>query len=248
MTQELGFFVDIPAEEYHKDKNVVGHSALVELLKSPKRYQSSLFEGRVVTEAMEFGTAFHMRVLEPEIFEKTYVVKPKFDRRKTSEKEAEAAWDEENKDKKGITESDLQELHSMFYSLMDEPHIAVMINNSYREKSLFWTDEETGIDCRIRPDLLVYDDKERIIAIADLKSTQNASKERFRREIADRGYDLQAAFYSDQVSRVLGRKIPFYLIPIESNKPYCAASYEVGDLTMEVGREKSSHYTQVPGF
>ena len=239
MFDELGMFVDMPAEEYHSNPNVVGHSALVSLLQSPKRYRASLLTGRTVTEAMEFGTAFHTRVLEPELFEKTYVVKPKFDRRKSADKEAEAAWDAQNEGKKTITESGLSDLNGMFESIMEEPHIEVMVNNSYREKSFFWTDEETGIECRIRPDLLVYDAQtKKIIAVADLKSTQNASKERFKKEISDRGYDLQAAFYADAVSGILGRAIPFFLIPVESVSPFCAASYEVGSLTMEVGRKK----------
>lgn len=239
MFDELSMFVDMSAEEYHSNPDVVGHSALVSILQSPKRYRASLLEGRTVTEAMEFGTAFHTRVLEPELFEQTYVVKPKFDRRKTADKEAEAAWDAKNEGKKAISESGLKDLGGMFESIMEEPHIEVMIKNSYREKSFFWTDEDTGIDCRIRPDILVYDAQtKKIIAVADLKSTQNASKEKFRKEISDRGYDLQAAFYADAISEALGRAIPFYLIPVESVFPFGAASYEVGSVTMEVGRKK----------
>ena len=239
MFDELGMFVDIPAEEYHSNPNVVGHSALVEILQSPKQYRASMLMGRNVTDAMKFGTAFHARVLEPDYFEKNYVTKPKFDRRKTADKEAEAEWEANNKNKISIQAEELKSIHGMFESLMEESHIAVMINNSYREKSFFWTDEDTGIECRIRPDLLVHDENTgEIVAVADLKSTQSASKERFRKEISNRGYDLQAAFYSDAISGAIGRRVPFYLIPVETAYPHCAASYEVGPITLEVGRKK----------
>jgi hypothetical protein len=36
MSDDLSMFIDMPADEYHSDPAVVGHSALVSLLHSPK--------------------------------------------------------------------------------------------------------------------------------------------------------------------------------------------------------------------
>lgn len=239
MSDDLSMFIDMPADEYHSNPAVVGHSALVSLLHSPKHYFADLGCGRKVTPAMEFGTAFHTQVLEPERFNAEFVTKPKFDLRTNVGKEKSAAWDAENPGKTIISEADKESIEGMFAALMERDDIAVKIRNSYREKSLFWTDEDTGIECRIRPDLLVYEEGSgQIIAIADLKSAQNASKAKFAKEIGDRGYDLQAAFYSDAISKTLGRRIPFFLIPVESAHPHGVASYEVGPVTMEVGRKK----------
>ena len=96
MSDDLSMFIDMPADEYHSDPAVVGHSALVSLLHSPKHYYADLQRGRKVTPAMEFGTAFHTQVLEPERFAVEFVVKPKFDLRTTVGKENSAAWDAEN--------------------------------------------------------------------------------------------------------------------------------------------------------
>ena len=239
MSDDLSMFIDMPADDYHSNPAVVGHSALVSLLHSPKHYFADLGRGRKVTPAMEFGTAFHTQVLEPERFNAEFVTKPKFDLRTNVGKEKSAAWDAENPGKTIISEADKESIEGMFAALMERDDIAVTIRNSYREKSLFWTDEDTGIECRIRPDLLVYEEGSgQIIAIADLKSAQNASKAKFAKEIGDRGYDLQAAFYSDAISKTLGRRIPFFLIPVESAHPHGVASYEVGPVTMEVGRKK----------
>lgn len=239
MSDDLSMFIDMPADEYHSDPAVVGHSALVSLLHSPKHYYADLQRGRKVTPAMEFGTALHTQVLEPERFAVEFVVKPKFDLRTTVGKENSAAWDAENPGKTIISEADKESIEGMFAALCERDDIALKIRNSYREKSFFWTDEDTGIECRIRPDLLIFDEiTGEIIGAADLKSAQNASKAKFAREIGDRGYDLQAAFYSDAISEALGRRIPFFLIAVESSYPHGVASYEVGPVTMEVGRKK----------
>lgn len=239
MSDDLCMFIDMPADEYHSDPAVVGHSALVSLLHSPKHYHAAMMRGRKATDAMEFGTAFHTQVLEPERFAAEYVVKPKFDLRTNVGKEGSAAWDAENPGKTIISEADRVAIEGMFDALTERTDIARTIQNSYREKSYFWTDEDTGIACRLRADLLVRDEwTGEIIAIADLKSTQDASKARFSKEIANRGYDLQAAFYADAVSSALGRSIPFFLIPVESAYPHGVASYKVGPTTMEVGRKK----------
>ncbi|MEZ4179884.1 PD-(D/E)XK nuclease-like domain-containing protein, partial [Salmonella enterica] len=127
--------------------------------------------------AMEFGTSFHTQVLEPERFAAEYVVKPKFDLRTNVGKEGSAAWDAANPGKTIISEADRVAIEGMFDALTERTDIARTIQNSYREKSYFWTDEDTGIACRMRADLLVRDEwTGEIIAIADLKSTQDASK------------------------------------------------------------------------
>ena len=48
--------------------------------KSPLAFQWALRHPREETEAMAFGTAFHLALLEPELFQESYVVAPEIGR------------------------------------------------------------------------------------------------------------------------------------------------------------------------
>lgn len=237
MSDDMSMFIDIPADEYHADKSVIGHSGLLTLLRSPMHYDHSLMSPRIVTPGMEFGTALHTFVLEPEKFDATHIVSPKFDRRKTEDKAKFAEWEVLAAGKTVITEEEKARLQNMHEAMRAHRGIATWLDESKREMSLFWTDFETGVKCRIRPDLLLLDELGNIQGIADVKSTLNASKAEFGKEIANRGYDLQAAFYSDGVSQAIGREVPFYFIPVESTAPHGVALYRAGQATIEAGRE-----------
>ena len=58
------------------------------------------------TNAMSFGTLVHTMFLEPEQFEKEFVIAPKFDRRTKAGKEEAAAWEEANTGKMLVTDED----------------------------------------------------------------------------------------------------------------------------------------------
>lgn len=230
--------VDIPASEYHSDKEVVGHSALVEMLRSPAHFWHRLNETIEPTPAMEFGTAVHMAVLEPDRFRDSYAVCPKFDRRTKEGKALALAWEEANIGKKAIDQDAMAALVHMREAIQNHVQAAELMTSSVTEQSYFWTDRETGIKCRIRADLLRLSANGSIMAIGDLKTTLDASRDKFARTIADRGYDLQAAFYVDGIKHLTGREVPFYLLPVESNAPHGVALYRVGSKSIEVGRAK----------
>src|SRR5260221_14129750 len=75
-----GVFTNLSNEEYHADKNSISRSALMDFDKSGYTYWAKHLNPdrpkKDATKQMELGTAFHTLILEPAIFEKTYVVKP----------------------------------------------------------------------------------------------------------------------------------------------------------------------------
>ena len=87
-----------------------------------------------------------------------------------------------------------------------------------------------------------------ILAIIDLKTTKDASKESFRRSIDDYGYDLQAAFYTDAVKMAIGREVPFYFLVVESDAPHSVRLYRIGQASIEVGRRKYRMALQLLGL
>jgi hypothetical protein len=69
-------------DSYYNDTEYVSNSMLNNLTgKSPEYFKHMLDNPQPATPAMKFGSALHMNVLQPEEFEKHYVVSPKFDKR-----------------------------------------------------------------------------------------------------------------------------------------------------------------------
>ncbi len=221
----------LPIQVYHSSE-AISHSGIVQLLKSPEHYLQYKIGSVEPTPAMEFGLAFHGFILEPEVFSKDYVLAPKFDRRTKEGKETAAKWDVENAGKTPLTAEQMDTLAAMRVSVFNHAGAARMLNDGEAETSLFWTDDYTGLPCRIRPDWMCE------YGMADLKSCCGASKDVFSKAIANLGYDVQAAFYTDGMKAVTGKSVNFYFIAVEKNAPFSTACYIASQEMIEVGRAK----------
>ncbi|MBV7542145.1 PD-(D/E)XK nuclease-like domain-containing protein [Acidovorax sp. sic0104] len=242
---------DMPASAYHASP-AVGHSALVKLMRSPAHFRHYLDSAHAPTPAMEFGTALHMAVLEPDLFDEAYTESPKFDRRTTAGKADAAAWEAANAGKKPLTEDQMEMLKIMQRMIGQHTLASKYISEGAKEKSFFWTDAETGIHCKFRPDVLLLDGGEAvtlnqamqvgaepyIVGQLDLKSTLDASEGAFQRQITRMGYDVQAGFYTDPLSEWLQRDVPFRFLAIENSAPHGVALYKAGPRTLRNGRSK----------
>ena len=221
----------LPIQVYHSGE-AISHSGIVQLLKSPEHYLQYKTGSVEPTPAMEFGSAFHSFILEPEAFSKGYVLAPKFDRRTKEGKETAAKWDVENAGKIPLTAEQMDTLAAMRVSVFNHAGAARMLNDGEAETSLFWTDDYTGLPCRIRPDWMCK------YGMADIKSCCGASKDVFSKAIANLGYDVQAAFYTDGMKAVTGRSVSFHFIAVEKNAPFSTACYIASQEMIEVGRAK----------
>ena len=225
------FVRNLKITEYHAGEEI-SHSGIVKLLKSPEHYLQYKSGEDDPTPAMEFGSAFHAFILEPEAFAKGYVLAPKFDKRTKEGKELAAKWDEENAGKTSLTAEQMDTLLAMQKSVFSHNGAAGMMLTGEAESSLFWTDELTGLKCRIRPDWLFAG------GMADVKSCISASKSDFAKAAANLGYDIQAAFYIDGMKAVTGKTVDFFFAAVEKTAPYSTACYKASQEMIEVGRAK----------
>jgi hypothetical protein len=189
---------------------------------------------------MEFGTAVHTSILEPDNFARDYVVAPKFNRRTKEGKAAAEAWEAANAGKTPLTADQMAAIEQMVASVKQHAGVARLLSSGLTEMSGFWVNKETGIECKCRPDFLAVekDRPEQVTAIVDVKTCVDASADGFARAIATLGYDVQAAFYQDGLKALTGRAIPFYFIAVEKDAPYAVACYKASDEVIEVGRSK----------
>ena len=110
----------------------------------------------------------------------------------------------------------------------------MLLQGGKPEVSVFWQDEDTGEECRCRPDY--WNDGYNIIV--DLKTTQDASPTGFAKSIANYRYHVQAAFYMQGVYAATG-KYPerFVFIAIEKEAPFAVGVYEIDADALALGRE-----------
>jgi len=189
------------------------------------------------TEALQFGRAYHKLMLEPDDFDNEFIVSPKFDRRT---KDGKAAYEEFIKKAEGkevINEETYQKLLEMQKALYDTPFVKLLIKGEH-EKSFFWTDEQTGIPCKCRPDSFGQI-KDQYVAI-DLKTTKDAETDHFMRDALKLGYDIQACHYCEGLEATYKKPFKFIFIAQEKTAPYLVNVLEADDYFMASGRELRS--------
>jgi len=186
------------------------------------------------TPALKFGRAYHKFMLEPYDFGNEYIVSPKFDRRTKEGKEAYAAFEKESEGKEVIDEETYNKLVDMREVLYKTPYVKKLIDGKH-EKSFFWTDEKTGIRCKIRPDSFGKFGSQNIIV--DLKTTQNAETSAFMKSALKFNYDVQAAHYTAGLEAIYGKEYTFIFIAQETTAPYLVNVLQADPYFMANGRE-----------
>ena len=123
-----------------------------------------------------------------------------------------------------ITEEMFEQIDAMRNALLATPFVNKLIYGEH-ETSFFWTDELTGLKCKVRPDSINHNLK----IIVDYKTTDCAETEHFMRQAIRLGYDLQASYYLDGVKANLecsecnNKGIGYYDY---KNKLYCKSCLE----------------------
>lgn len=180
------------------------------------------------------GNLAHCAVLEPEEFERRYVVGPDLNRNTKAWKEFVA----ENADRIAIQSDQYETSIRQAVSVRALPEIGEALQNGKPEVSAFWTDEETGVLSRCRPDW-VNDCGDAGVILLDLKTYSIASPHEFRKQVARKRYDVQAAFYSDGYAAASARPVlGFVFVAVETEYPFAANAFMLDEESLESGRQK----------
>jgi hypothetical protein len=192
-------------------------------------------EGDKDTPAKAFGRAFHCAILEPNEFGKRYVVLPEDAPDKPTERMLNAMkrnansqaridywheWEIYAQNRTTLVANDYERAQRMGESVRKHPIASGLILSGHREATFRWTDERTGLQCKMRAD---YFEPEEFIL--DVKSAENASKDGFARAITNYLYDLAAAHYVDGVTRCGQRIRRFIFLACEHQPPYVCQPY-----------------------
>lgn len=232
---ELKGLQDLSPELYHNRLCPgISKSHLQEILKSPEHYQEWLKNPKT-SPAMEFGSACHTAVLEPELFKERfahYPNTPEFEGRSKAAIQARLEFDQAHSGKTILDLEDFQRIGCILESVYSDDNASKLLKG-LKEKSFFWTDQKTGILCKARPDVLNVEN----LVMTDFKTISDSSLETFERSVANYGYYIQAAFYSEGVNQYLQKEIQdFVFVCVESKAPYKVKIRRLSDQAIELGK------------
>ena len=232
----LGVFPDLDNDDYHSDA-AIGSSGLKKFLVSPLHYWSAFLDPEREpkdTKHFRIGRAWHCAVFEPREFPVRYVTMPEGLDRRT--KEGKALWAEvEASGRDVLAFREVEAVEKMAGIARALPISRVVFDqlaqHGAAETSLFTVDPETGLRLKIRPDYMLrpcpmFPNG----LIIDGKTTTDASKTGFARQVWNLDYGLQAALYTSVYQSIFdtaGRPA-FLWLAQEKEAPHAAAYYSAG--------------------
>ena len=209
-------------EQEYRDHPAVSRSELWGLRESPEKFKYHREHPDEPTPALIFGQLVHKLVLQAETFREDFAVAPDADRRTKAGKEA---WEAFQADLAAgqtvVSRADFAKAAEMAQAVASHPLAARLLGLEGRgkhETPHFWTDPDTGEECKCRTDAETVIDGQ--LWVVDYKTTADASTEGFQREAHKYGYDFQAAMYSEGVEADTGERPRFAFVAQEKAPPY----------------------------
>ncbi len=232
---------DITIEQYHNGPGV-SRSGLETFRRSPLHYWHEYLNPNKPAEdkpeittrrdALQFGNAFHTYVLEPQEFEKRYMLADKINRSTTVGKKAYQDMLAEKGGRELLCRESFADIVSMNQGIDRSTTARGLIEDGAYEQSLFWTDKDTGMLCKVRPDIWHKN------MIVDLKTCANASFREFQRSVYSYGYYIQAAMIHEALFALYGiNMMNFIFVAIEKEAPHAVAVYQLDELAIHRGIE-----------
>jgi exodeoxyribonuclease VIII len=183
------------------------------------------------TPALRYGHVLHTLALEPSTFKKRYLVAPKCLKNTKAGKDIYKQWAKGLNGKEEVAASDYASMLKLDGAIRSQK-IHRFIEQGESEICIVWIDKKTGLLCKGRID---YVHRGQAVII-DLKSSLDATKEKFARDIWRYGYYQQAAFYCDGW-RALTEDPPAYVFLVyEKTPPFLIAARELAAKDIIAGR------------
>lgn len=224
---------DISSDDYHAS-DAVSRSNLILLDQSPYHYWYSKLSGlaqkKAPTPSMILGSLFHTMILEPDLFHKDYALMPSLNRKTAAGKESYAQFLELSQGKQIVTTEQMQQVEAMVRSVRSHSIVNDLLEDCVFERSIFWTDKETGLQFKARPDAWSSS------LVIDLKTTrEEATKYNIQRAAMKYGYYLQAGMMFEACKAVDEPFQGFVLLAVETSEPYAPAIYMLDEESIQYG-------------
>jgi hypothetical protein len=248
-----GIIPNLPAAEYHARPEISKHG-LDDFHKCPAWFKYRRENPQETTPALRWGSIVDEAVFMPTEFAANSVVLPAdapsrpTERNRKAKKPSEETikaiefWDKfdaENSGREVITAEENIALTRTFHAIHGHPSAAKLFDCGERliQSSLFWTDPQTGVAMRARPDMIVRRPEQDRDIIVDLKTAESAEREAFGKAANSWRYHVQAAIYSAAWKQITGRDAAFVFIVVEKKEPYFVATYVASPRMLATGEK-----------
>ena len=226
-------WVRLSHEDYLAKGNFLSSTDCKRLLRSPEYFMDCRLNPPEPTKAMELGTLIHSAVLEGETFFRNAVKAPSFDKRTKAGKEGHAEFISSlTGSQKAVDAEDYEVIERIYERLNKHPVVKGMFTTGKREISGFANESTHGIASKIRPDFMIAHEG----IIMDLKTTTDASRDEFERQIWQYHYEVSAYKYLHLASIIERHEFETYFyLAVEKVRPYSVALYRADPAQLEAG-------------
>lgn len=225
----------------YRSIDAMNWSTLTHLAVSPKLFRWRQEHGREDTPALLLGRAIHCAILEPERWGRDYVARPYFgDGRTKAAKAAKADFLAGLAPGTEVLSADEYELaERVAEEVRAHPVARALLAEGRTEEVITWTDEETGVPCKGRLDLIAP------TFVLDVKTTRMPTLWRIASDAASYRYHGQLAFYFD--GAIAARAIPHdaelpRILAVQTVEPFDVIPTHLGAEFLERGR---AHYREL---
>lgn len=229
MSLDPGLYPDIPDVVYLADQ-AVSQSGLKVLLDCPARYKWQRDNPPPPKDVYDFGHAVHAKVLGTGL-EVVEVTADTWQTKAAREAKAEA----HAAGKVPLLTKDITKVNVMVEAVLTHPAArAILEAEGESELSAWWTDPETGVECRGRYDRLTAM-ADGTPVICDLKTAASAAPSRFAKSVFDFGYHAQRAHYVAGHEVITGEPAEFVIVVVEKEPPHIVEVYTLDAVAVERG-------------
>lgn len=207
-----GLWSGVPMGIYHGTPHL-SSSLLRTLMRSPLEYRRAIDgAGKETTSAMEYGTVAHAAILENK-FDAFHIRPETYADGKAWNGNANEckAWMDAHKDKPVLSLKQVQELSEAANYVHTHPKAGKLLRGGFVEVSAFAANQKA------RCDYLKIDGES--ATIVDLKTCTDASTAAFGKEILNRGYHIQFAWYRRVLRNLSFKHFQFYFIALQKGRP-----------------------------
>jgi len=242
-----GVYTDISIDDYHANTTHVS-ATVIKYAKESLRHYDWYRKGKLPQadkSHFHFGNAFELALLSPTEYLQSVAVMPEqewFDvvkaanpevktvRNTTIYKDQHSAWLKANAGKYHINETgpeSFETIEEMLSSCYQDKVIQALIKNTEYQLSLFWTDPDTGVKLKTRPDIC----KRKKNVVINLKTTLDGSPQAFSKDMCKYEYPLQAVIEMRGclASGIMDKVDKYFWLVVEKVPPYNATVYEFGE-------------------
>lgn len=211
-------------QEYRKHEGLSRSELKILLDQTPEHFLYAKNNPKEDTASLSFGRACHKYILEKSDFYNEFAVMPVVDRRTKEGKARYEAFLQSCGSKEVISIADLEDIQEMADRIDRDPFARLFLNEEAKyEQSFFWTDSETGVKCKVRPDCITEVNGKKYIV--DYKTTDSCADGHFERSVRKYGYKFQAGMYREGVFQNTFEDYGFVFIAQEKTAPYSVRVY-----------------------